>query len=225
MNGRDKRVLGEAVEQVEQAGGRAIAVAGSISEADLPERLVATAFDAFGGLDYIVNNAATSSHYGPLLSVEREAFAKTMVANTWPMLSIVQAAVARGMRDGAVVNISTTGAQRVHPVTAPYGASKAALEALTAALARELGPLGIRVNAVAPGLVKTDLARVLWEGDRGAAETRLVPLGRLGEADDIAAAVQFLLGDQSRWITGAMLRVDGGRFQVGGEPADLIGVY
>jgi 3-oxoacyl-[acyl-carrier protein] reductase len=146
MNGRDKRVLGEAVEQVEQAGGRAIAVAGSISEADLPERLVATAFDAFGGLDYIVNNAATSSHYGPLLSVEREAFAKTMVANTWPMLSIVQAAVARGMRDGAVVNISTTGAQRVHPVTAPYGASKAALEALTAALARELGPLGIRVN-------------------------------------------------------------------------------
>jgi 3-oxoacyl-[acyl-carrier protein] reductase len=225
MNGRDKQVLDEAVEQVGRLGGRAIAVAGSISDADLPERLVATAFDAFGGLDYIVNNAATSSHYGPLLRVERDAFAKTMLANTWPALAIVQTAVTHGMRDGAVVNISTTGAQRVHPVTAPYCASKAALEALTAALARELGPLGIRVNAVAPGLVKTDLARVLWKGDRGVAETRLVPLGRLGEADDIAAAVQFLLGDQSRWITGATLRVDGGRFHVGGEPADLIGVF
>jgi 3-oxoacyl-[acyl-carrier protein] reductase len=213
------------VVDVRTCGGRAIGIQGSISDPDLPERLIAAAHETYGALDMIVNNAATSAHYGPLLDVGPDAFAKTMLANTWPALALVQRAVAEGMREGAVVNVSTTGAERVHPVTGPYIASKAALEALTAVLARELGPRGIRVNAVAPGLVRTDLARVLWEGSRRHDEERLVPLQRLGEPDDIAAAVCFLLSGESSWITGATLRVDGGRIHVGGEPADLIGVY
>jgi 3-oxoacyl-[acyl-carrier protein] reductase len=214
-----------AVEEIRAESGRAVGVRGSINDPELPARLVDAAVSEFGTPDIVVNNAAVTASYGPLLEVERAAFEKTMLGNTWPALALVQAAVAAGMGPGAVVNVSTTGAQRVHPVTGPYSASKAALEVLTATLARELGPRGIRVNAVAPGLVRTDLARVLWDGERGPAEERLVPLKRLGEPDDIASAVCFLLGAQASWITGAVLRVDGGRFTVGGEPADLIGVY
>lgn len=223
VNGRDPDTLATAVEELSAAGGSVTGVRGSIDNPATPPKLVAAAIDTYGRIDFLVNNAATSAHYGPLLEVDREAFVKTMTANTWPAVDLVKHAVAAGMRDGAVVNVSTTGAQRVHPVTGPYTASKAALESITATLARELGPLGITVNAVAPGLVETDLAKVLWEGDRGAEERRLVPLGRLGQPADIAGAVLYLLGSQSRWVSGTVIRVDGGRFHVGGEPADMIG--
>jgi 3-oxoacyl-[acyl-carrier protein] reductase len=225
MNARDEATLELAVKEVVSAGGRAVAVRGSINDPELPQLLVNTAIEAFGRVDLIVNNAATTASFGPLLDVDRDAFVKTMTANTWPALAIVQCAVRAGMRDGAVVNISTTGAQRVHSPTGPYTASKAALENLTATLARELGPRGITVNAVAPGLVRTELARALWQGEREEGEIALVPMQRLGEPADIAGAVEFLLGADARWVTGSVIRVDGGRFHVGGEPADLIGVY
>ena len=225
VNGRDEQAIEAAVSELSSMGGRAVGVRGSISDPEVPQRLVDTATASFGRVDFLVNNAATSSHFGPLLDVGRDSFVKTMVANTWPALALVQCAVRAGMRDGAVVSISTTGAQRVHPPTGPYTASKAALESMTATLARELGPFGITVNAVAPGLVRTELARALWEGERGPLEQALVPLQRLGEPADIAGAVAFLLGADARWITGTVMRVDGGRFHVGGEPADTIGVF
>jgi 3-oxoacyl-[acyl-carrier protein] reductase len=225
LNGRDEATLNDAVRGIQSAGGKATGLRGSISDPDFPQQLVDAAMEHFGRLDFVVNNAATSATYGRLIEVDRDAFIKTMIANTWPAVAITQLAVVAGMTGGAIVNISTTGAQRVHNVTGPYTASKAALESLTATLARELGPRDITVNAVAPGLVRTDLARVLWEGDRGIEESRLVPMQRLGLPDDIASAVLFLLGPEARWVTGTVLRVDGGRFHVGGEPADMIGVY
>jgi len=225
MNGRDPGTLDVAVKEVLAADGRAVGVRGSVNDPELPGRLVDTAISEFGRVDFLVNNAATTAWYGPLLEVDREAFVKTMVANTWPALSLVQHAVHAGLNNGGVVNISTTGAQRVHAPTGPYTASKAALENVTFTLARELGPRGITVNAVAPGLIRTELARALWDGERETQETALVPLQRLGVPDDIAGAVLYLLGPDARWLTGSVLRVDGGRFHVGGEPADMFGVY
>jgi 3-oxoacyl-[acyl-carrier protein] reductase len=225
MNGRDRETLEHAVASVIEAGGRAAAVRGSINDPELPQRLIDAAMEQFGRVDFVVNNAATTAWYGPLLDVDRDSFVKTMIGNTWTALALVQAAVKAGLAGGAVVNISTTGAQRVHSPTGPYTASKAALENITATLARELGPRDITVNAVAPGLVETELARVLWEGERHEQEIQLVPMQRLGQPADIAAAVEFLLGPDSRWVNGSVIRVDGGRFHVGGEPADLIGVY
>ncbi|HEY3716118.1 MAG TPA: SDR family oxidoreductase [Jatrophihabitantaceae bacterium] len=223
LNGRDPETLDLAVTEL---GERVAGLRGSINDPELPQRLVDAAIEHFGRVDFIVNNAAATAWYGPLLDVDRDAFVKTLVANTWPALALVQSAVRAGMGVGAaVVNISTTGAQRVHSTTGPYTASKAALENLTATLARELGPRGITVNAVAPGLVQTELARVLWEGDRQEPEIKLVPMQRLGQPADIAAAVEFLLGPGARWLNGSVIRVDGGRFHVGGESADLIGVY
>ncbi|NDV07660.1 SDR family oxidoreductase [Rhodococcus sp. IEGM 248] len=225
MNARKAEVLAEAVELMQNSGGRAVGIPGSINSETLPGDLVDAATSEFGRVDLIVNNAATSASYGPLMDVSKDAFHKTILANTWPALNLVQSAVAAGMRNGAVVNVLTTGAERVHPVTGPYTASKAALASLTTTLARELGPKGIRVNAVSPGLVRTELARALWEGERGPQEERLIPLGRLGQPTDISSAICFLLSDEAEWITGATIRVDGGRIHVGGEPADLIGVY
>ena len=100
------------------------------------------------------------------------------------------------------MNITTIGGRQTQPLVAVYTASKANLDVLTRTLARELGPRGIRVNGVAPGLVRTQMASALWEGDQERLEADLLPLQRLGEPDDVAGAVQFLLSADSSWITG-----------------------
>jgi 3-oxoacyl-[acyl-carrier protein] reductase len=192
----------------------------------VPERLAETAIAEFGRLDLVVNGVGVNRHYGSLLSAGEAEFLRTYQLNAWAPVTVVRAAVAAGLgRGGAVVNVSTTGAQRVHPMLPAYTASKAALDMVTASLARELGAAGIRVNAVAPGLVRTKTATVLWEGERGRAEAELVPLQRLGEPEDIAAAICFLLSDDAAWITGVTLPVDGGRLLVGSETRDLLGVF
>ena len=114
-------------------------------------------------------------------------------------MALAQSAVAHGLGEGgAIVAVSTIGSHSIQPEVAPYCASKAALEVLVRCLAYELGPRGIRVNAVAPGLVATDMSRALWEGDQEAHEAALLPLGRLGRPDDIAGAICFLLSDDGR---------------------------
>lgn len=209
-------------------GTGAIGCVANLRDPSAPDAIASAAQEAFGRIDFVVNNAGANASYGPLLEIGRDAFMTTVSTNAWAPLAMVQAAVAAGLGEhqgAAVVNISTIGARQIQPMVAGYTASKAALDVLTRGLARELGPRGIRVNAVSPGLVQTDMAGVLWEGERGAAEAAMLPLQRLGQPDDIAGAVTFLLSDQARWMTGAMLDVDGGRLLMGGEPQNLIGQF
>ncbi|GAB3079906.1 SDR family oxidoreductase [Intrasporangium mesophilum] len=206
----------------------AVGYVANVRDPEGPAGIAQAAKAAFGRIDFVVNNAGANASYGPLLDIQRDAFLTTVTVNAWAPLALVQAAVEAGLGEhegAAVVNVSTIGARQVQPLVAGYTASKAALDVITKGLARELGPRGIRVNGVSPGLVQTTMAGILWEGDRGTEEAEILPLQRLGRPRDIAGAVVFLLSDEARWMTGGMLDVDGGRLLVGGEPRNLIGEY
>ena len=187
-----------------------IGLAGSVADPAHPRALVDLALSEFGRLDIVVNNAATNQPYGPLMDADPQVWREAFTVNVEAPLRLVQAAWHGWMREhgGSVVNICTEGAGHVGPNVGAYGTSKAALLHLTQQLAGELAPR-VRVNSVSPGLVRTEMARFVWEPE----ETRVaagLPLGRIGEPDDIARAVVWLASDAAEWITGADLLVDGG---------------
>jgi 3-oxoacyl-[acyl-carrier protein] reductase len=227
INARKQDEIDKAVASLRADGHEAIGVAANLTRAGTHEELVDAAVDAFGRVDHVVNNVGINALYGPLMEADEEAFRFTMANNSWPSVRLIQVAMEAGLAEhhGSVVNVSTIGARQVQPLVAVYSAAKAGLDLLTATLARELGPQGVRVNGVAPGLVKTVMSSVLWEGEKADAEASLLPLQRLGEPEDIANAIVFLLSPEASWITGVTIAVDGGRLTVGGEPRDLYGVY
>jgi NAD(P)-dependent dehydrogenase (short-subunit alcohol dehydrogenase family) len=157
-----------------------------------------------------VNNAATNPYYGPMIGIDRARADKTVALNQTGVLAWSQAAHRSVMADrgGSIVNVASVGGLAPEPGIGWYNVTKAAVVHITRQLAFELGP-GIRVNALAPGLVATDFARALWEG-REEEIARLTPLGRLGRPGDVADAALFLASDAASWITGHVLVVDGG---------------
>jgi NAD(P)-dependent dehydrogenase (short-subunit alcohol dehydrogenase family) len=163
-----------------------------------------------GGLDILVNNAATNPYMGPTIDIDLPRWDKTVQVNLTGPLFWTQAAwrAAMSTRGGAVINIASIGGMAVETSIGNYNVTKAALIHQTRILAKELAP-GVRVNAIAPGLVKTDMARALWERGEEAIAAG-VPAGRLGVPDDIAHAAVFLASDAASWIYGHTLVVDGG---------------
>jgi NAD(P)-dependent dehydrogenase (short-subunit alcohol dehydrogenase family) len=157
-----------------------------------------------------VNNAATNPTFGPMIETENRAVRKVLEVNVEGPLLLAQHAHRAWMADhgGVILNIASVGGIHASPFIGIYNASKAALVHMTRQLALEMGP-EVRVNALAPGLVKTSFARALWEPDEAGVAARH-PLRRIGLADDIAGAALFLASDASAWITGAVLVIDGG---------------
>lgn len=215
VTGRNPEALAEAVGLL---GGpdHAVGVPGRADDPDHQADVVATAVSAFGSLDLLVANAGVSLAYGPLLDVSPEAARKMVDVNALAALAWVREAHRAwlGEHGGAVVTVASVAGLTASPGIDLYGASKAMLIALTRALAVELGP-AVRVNAVAPAVVRTRFATALYEG-REDEVAAAYPLRRLGEPEDVAGAVAFLLSEDAAWITGQTLAVDGGLLLTGG---------
>jgi NAD(P)-dependent dehydrogenase (short-subunit alcohol dehydrogenase family) len=191
--------------------GRAAAVAGRADDADHRAAVFELVRREFGQLDVLVNNTGINPAFGPLTSVDESAARKIMDVNVLAALGWARAALGSGpgfAEAGAIVNVASVAGLHPAPGIAYYGVSKAALIGLTVQLAAELAP-GVRVNAVAPALVRTRFAEALYAADEPAAAAAY-PLGRLGEPADVAAAVAFLASADASWITGQTLVLDGG---------------
>jgi 3-oxoacyl-[acyl-carrier protein] reductase len=202
--------LEETEAAVSAIGSKVVTVTGSVGDAEIAEAAVRTMIDELGRCDVVVNNAAINPVFGPLMEADLGAVAKVLDANVVAPLRFARAAWKRYMETngGVVLNVVSVGGFRAGPFIGAYNVSKAALIHLTRQLAQELAP-NVRVNAIAPALVKTDMARALWEPNEEAM-ARAHALGRLGVPDDIASGALFLMSDASSWMTGELLVVDGG---------------
>jgi NAD(P)-dependent dehydrogenase (short-subunit alcohol dehydrogenase family) len=222
LSSRKAEALEAAANEISAEGDSAAAIgevawcAANTGDPKQAESCVAETMSRFGSVDILVNNAATNPYFGPMIEIEESQVRKTVLVNQEAVLNWTQMAWRSSMREhgGVVLNVSSVGGLSVEPGIGWYNVTKAAVAHMTRQLAGELGP-AVRVNALAPGLVKTDFARALWERG-GEAVARRLPTRRLGEPDDIAKAALFLCSDASSWITGEVLVIDGGAMVVAG---------
>jgi 3-oxoacyl-[acyl-carrier protein] reductase len=196
--------------------GRAIACRGSADDADHQAATIAATLDAFGRIDYVVNNAAVNPHFGALVDAEPSAVRKIFEVNVIAALVWTQLAHRAWLAEngGAVLNVASVGGLVAGPFIGAYNASKAALIHLTKQLAQELGP-AVRVNGIAPAVIKTDFAKALYETNEEEVARRY-PMKRLGVPNDTAKLAAFLLCDDASWITGQTVVIDGGITSIGG---------
>lgn len=214
ITARKTDALEEAAEGL-GAPDRVLTRAGNAGDEEARAAAVTDTVDRFGSLDILVNNTGVNPVYGPLMQADLAGVKKIFDTNVVAALGFVQQAhrAWMGEHGGAVVNIASVAGLRSNGVIAAYGASKAAMIRLTEELAWELGP-SIRVNAVAPAVVKTRFAEALYSADEEASAARY-PLRRLGQPEDIASLVAFLVSDEAGWITGETVRIDGGALATG----------
>jgi 3-oxoacyl-[acyl-carrier protein] reductase len=215
ITGRKKASLDEA-RGVLLGGAHVLTCAGNAGDEAHQAEVVDLVLERFGSLDVLVNNTGISPAYGPLIEADLEGVRKTFDTNVVAALAWAQLAHRQWMGEhgGAIVNIASVAGLRPSPNIGAYSASKAALIALTRQLAVELGP-NIRVNAVAPAVVRTRFAQKLYEHDEEGVAARY-PLQRLGRPEDVADAVLFLVSQREGWITGETIVVDGGVMHAGG---------
>ncbi|QEE23532.1 glucose 1-dehydrogenase [Rhodanobacter glycinis] len=199
------------VAEITQAGGKAIAVQGNIADAADAQSVVTQTVEKFGHLDILVNNSGVYE-FAPIEDISEPHYRKQFDVNVLGLLLVTQAA-AKHLRTGAsIINIGSVVSRVTPPGSAVYTATKAAVEGITGALARELGPRGIRVNALNPGMVETEGAHAAGfiGSDFQAQIVAQTPLGRIGQPQDIAAIAVFLASDDAGWLSGEKLYASGG---------------
>ena len=214
--GRHEAVLTEVAGAVRGAGGQAISCPADLTAADAPERIVKVALDTCGGVDVLVNAAGIIAS-GTLEATTDEVWDSMMAVNLRAPFRLMRAAAPHlTARKGAVVNVSSVNGLRSFPGVLAYCVSKAGVDHLTRCAAIEMAPLGVRVNAVNPGVTVTNLHRRSGMGEPQYAaflerskETH--PLGRPGQPDEIAALILYLASDRASWMTGETIPIDGGR--------------
>jgi hypothetical protein len=206
------QAVADGINQV-RGPGRAVAIGANISSKEALAELVARTREVFGKIDILVCNAATNIHFGPLATIKDEQFRKILdnniLSNHWLIQLVAPEMI--GRREGAITLVSSIGGLHGSPLIGAYNISKAADFQLARNLAVELGPHNITVNCVAPGIIKTDFAKPLWDNPKIAnAAAAATPLQRLGEPDDVAGAVVFLSSPAGRYMTGQTIVIDGG---------------
>jgi NAD(P)-dependent dehydrogenase (short-subunit alcohol dehydrogenase family) len=213
LTARKQPDLDAVAHEVSALGRRALPVAGHMGRRPDIDRLFDATLAEFRRVDILVNNAATNPVFGPLIDIQEDAWDKIMALNVKGYLFAAQRA-ARVMTTagkGAIVNVSSTGGVRASPGLGAYSVSKAAVIMLTRVLARELAPLGVRVNAIAPALIETRFSEALWKTpeilERYLAGT---PMGRTGQPEEVAGAVVYFCSDAASYVTGQTLILDGG---------------
>ena len=197
------------VAEIEAAGGEAEAIQANIAHRDQIQRLIEGTVENYGRLDILVNNAGVAE-FLPLETITETHYAHQFDVNVRGLLFTTQEAARHLGAGGRIINLSSGAAQAAPPGTSVYSATKAAVEAITKSHAAELGPRGITVNAVAPGLTVTEMLDAVIPAPIQQAMIGNTPLRRLGTPEDIADAVAFLASEDARWITGQILGVSGG---------------
>jgi NAD(P)-dependent dehydrogenase (short-subunit alcohol dehydrogenase family) len=215
VSSRKEQACADVVAEINaaQGEGSAIAVPANISSKEDLQRLVDATNAAFGRIDILVCNAASNPYYGPMSGISDEQFRKILdnnvLANHWLIGMVAPQMIER--RDGAIIIVSSIGGLRGSPVIGAYNVSKAADMQLARNLAVEYGPHNVRVNCIAPGLIKTDFARALWEDPERLKEVNeRAPLRRIGDPDEIAGTAIYLASRAGSFVTGQNIVVDGG---------------
>jgi len=207
----------EAAAEIAKLGRKALAVAAHTGKMDQLENLVDKTLEHFGKIDILVNNAGTNPHFGATINIEKGAWDKTFDVNVDGAFFLTQIAFEKWMRDngGNVINMASVAGLRPAPFTGAYCVTKAALIMLTRVLASELGAFNIRVNAIAPGFIRTDMSKAVWTSDMFKEHVKTLPIPRLGETEDIVGAALYLASEASSFMTGETIVVDGGSLLVG----------
>ncbi|WP_411350132.1 glucose 1-dehydrogenase [Paenibacillus sp. WLX2291] len=204
-----KEKADEVVHLIQTAGGEATAIHADISKVSEVERLFAETIKQYGAVDILINNAGTMN-MATLDQVTEEAFDQHIALNVKGTYFACQQAMEHMQEGGTIINFSTSVSGAMLPGYSLYGATKGAVEQLTRQLAKEFGPKGITINSIAPGQVATDLFLNGKSEELVNSYRRMNAFGRLGEPEDIANAVELLISDKARWITGQTIRVNGG---------------
>jgi NAD(P)-dependent dehydrogenase (short-subunit alcohol dehydrogenase family) len=214
--GRNEAALNETSGVVQAAGGRSVACAADVTTADAPKRIVAAALDAFGRIDVLVNAAGVIAT-GALEATTDEVWDSMMAINLRAPFRLMRAAAPHlAEHKGCVVNVSSVNGLRSFPGVLAYCVSKAGVDQLTRCAAIEMAPIGVRINAVNPGVTVTNLHRrsgmndAQYEAFLDRSKTTH-PLGRPGQPDDIVGMILFLASDRASWMTGETIPIDGGR--------------